>query len=126
MGNQIMKQVVIGTQDTVDVMQGGIKGKCVYATYGWADPDEAQAEILRIKHKFATEGVDTTDYLYVIRPVDQCDWVYDDEYIKKLEAYATNLYLKDHDPVDVGLEPFVAGFIEGVISQQEERECDDA
>lgn len=123
MGNQIMKQVVIGTQYTVDVMQGGIKGKCVYATYGWADPDEAQAEILRIKHKFATDGVDTTDYLYIIRPVDQCDWVYDDDYIKELDAHARDLYINkmDNDPVDVGLEPFVSGFIEGVIAQQEER-----
>lgn len=121
MENQMMKQVVIGTQYTVDVFDGGIKGKGVYATYGWADPDEAQAEILRIKHKFATEGVDTTDYLYVIRPVDQCDWVYDDDYIKELDAYATNLYLKGHDPVDDGLLHFVSGFIEGVIAREEER-----
>jgi hypothetical protein len=120
MGNQIMKQVVVGTQYTVDVYKGGLDGKCVYATYGWADTDEAESEIVRLKFKFAKDGVDTTDYLYVVRPVDRCDWVYDDDYIKELEAHATNLYLKDHDPVDVGLPSFVNGFIEGVLAREEE------
>jgi hypothetical protein len=46
--------------------------------------------------------------------------VHDDEYIKELEAYATNLYLKDHDPVDVGLHSYVDGFIEGVLAREEE------
>ena len=41
------------------------------------------------------------------------------ERIKRLEEYATNLYLKDHDPVDDGLGAFVEGFIEGVFAQQE-------
>ena len=40
--------------------------------------------------------------------------------IKLLEAYATNLYLKDHDPCDDGLGAFIEGFIEGVFAQQEE------
>jgi hypothetical protein len=40
--------------------------------------------------------------------------------IKRLEAYATELYLKDHDPVDDGLGQFIEGFIEGVFAQQEE------
>jgi hypothetical protein len=40
--------------------------------------------------------------------------------IKRLEAYATELYLKDHDPVDDGLDQFVEGFIEGVFAQREE------
>jgi len=123
MGNQIMKQIVVGTQYSVDVYKGGLDGKCVYATYGWADTDEAESEIVRLKFKFAKDGVDTTDYLYVIRPVDKCDWVYDDDYIKELDAYARDLYINklDHDPVDDGLEPFVNGFIEGVIAQQEEK-----
>jgi hypothetical protein len=43
-----------------------------------------------------------------------------DEYIKRLEEYATELYLKDHDPVDVGLFSFVSGFIEGVLAREEE------
>jgi len=121
MGNQIMKQVVVGTQYSVDVYKGGLDGKCVYATYGWADTDEAESEIVRLKFKFAQDGVDTTDYLYVVRPVDRCDWVYDEEYIQELEAHATKLYLKDHDPVDDGLPSFVNGFIEGVLAQQEEK-----
>jgi hypothetical protein len=120
MGNQVMKQVVVGTQYSVDVYKGGLDGKCVYATYGWADTDEAESEIVRLKFKFAKDGVDTTDYLYVVRPVDRCDWVYDEEYIKELEAHATKLYLKDHDPVDVGLPSFVNGFIEGVLAREEE------
>jgi hypothetical protein len=74
-----------------------------------------------MKFKFAQDGVDATNYLYVIRPVETYDWVYDDEYIKELEAYATNLYLKDHDPVDDGLLHFVSGFIEGVLAREEER-----
>jgi hypothetical protein len=39
------------------------------------------------------------------------------ERIKRLEAYATNLYINelDHDPVDNGLGQFVEGFIEGVL-----------
>jgi hypothetical protein len=121
MGNQTMKQVVIGTQYTVEVMQGGLKGKCVYAKYGYPFVEDAEMEIDRMKFKYQADGVDTTDYLYVIRPVDQCDWVYDDEYIKEIEAYATNLYLKDHDPVDDGLLHFVSGFIEGVLAREEER-----
>jgi len=40
--------------------------------------------------------------------------------IKRLEAYATELYLKDHDPVDDGLFSFVNGFIEGVLAREEE------
>jgi hypothetical protein len=42
--------------------------------------------------------------------------------IKRLEAYATDLYINklDHDPVDDGLGAFVEGFIEGVFAQQEE------
>ena len=42
--------------------------------------------------------------------------------IKRLEAYARNLYINQmgNDPVDDGLEPFVSGFIEGVFAQQEE------
>jgi hypothetical protein len=40
--------------------------------------------------------------------------------IKRLEEYATNLYLKDHDPVDDGLGQFIEGFIEGVFAQKEE------
>jgi hypothetical protein len=120
MGNQMMKQVVVGTRYTVDVMQGGLQGKCVYAKYGYLYVEEAQAEIDRMKFKFAQDGVDTTDYLYVIRPVETYDWVYDDEYIKEIEAYATNLYLKDHDPVDDGLLHFVSGFIEGVLAREEE------
>ena len=123
MSDSIWKQVVIGTQYTVDVWDGGLSGKCVYATYGWADTDEAQAEIARLKRKFVTDGVDTTDYLYVVRPVDKCDLVQDEEYIQELDAYARDLYINklDHDPVDDGLEPFVNGFIEGVIAQQEEK-----
>ena len=42
------------------------------------------------------------------------------ERIRRLEAYATDLYLKDHDPVDDGLGAFIEGFIEGVFAQQEE------
>ena len=123
MGNQIMKQVVIGTQYTVDVMQGGLDGKCVHATYGWGSTEDAEEEIRRMKYKFAFEDVDTTDYLYVVRPVDRCDWVFDEDYIKELDAYARDLYINklDHDPVDDGLESFVSGFIEGVIAQQEEK-----
>ena len=123
MGNQTMKQVVIGTQYTIDVWDGGYSGKCVYATYGLPTAEEAEYEIDRLKRKFATDGVDTSDYLYVIRPVDKCDWVYDEDYIKELDAYARNLYINklDHDPVDDGLESFVSGFIEGVIAQEEER-----
>jgi hypothetical protein len=120
MGNQIMKQVVVGTQYTVDVYKGGLDGKCVYAKYGFQYVEDAEMEIDRMKFKFASDGVDTTDYLYVVRPVDRCDWVYDDDYIKELEAHATNLYLKDHDPVDVGLHSFVNGFIEGVLAREEE------
>jgi hypothetical protein len=43
------------------------------------------------------------------------------ERIKRLEEYATNLYINelDHDPVDDGLGAFVEGFIEGVFAQQE-------
>ena len=43
--------------------------------------------------------------------------------IKRLEIYARDLYINklDHDPVDDGLEPFVSGFIEGVLAQQEEK-----
>ena len=123
MGNSIWKQVVIGTTYTVDVHKGGLDGKCVYATYGWSSVEDAEEEIRRIKYKFAFDEVDTTDYLYVIRPVDKCDLVYDDDYIKELDAYARDLYINklDHDPVDDGLEPFVNGFIEGVIAQQEEK-----
>jgi hypothetical protein len=123
MSGSIMKQVVIGTQYTVDVMQGGVRGKCICITFGHASTEDAQSEIVRLKHKFAQDGVDTSDYLYIIRPVDQCEWVYDDEYIKELEAYARDLYINklDHDPVDDGLGAFVEGFIEGVMAQQEER-----
>ena len=123
MGNSIWKQVVIGTTYTVDVHKGGLDGKCVCITFDHASAEDAQAEVVRLKHKFATDGVDTADYLYVIRPVDKCDWVYDDDYIKELDAYARDLYINklDHDPVDDGLEPFVNGFIEGVIAQQEEK-----
>jgi hypothetical protein len=120
MGNQMMKQVVVGTRYTVDVMQGGLQGKCVHATYGWFSTEDAEEEIRRIKYRFAFDDVDTTDYLYVIRPVETYDWVYDDEHIKEIEAYATNLYLKDHDPVDDGLLHFVSGFIEGVLAREEE------
>ena len=43
--------------------------------------------------------------------------------IKRLDAYARDLYINkmDNDPVDDGLEPFVSGFIEGVLAQQEEK-----
>jgi hypothetical protein len=121
MGNQIMKQIVVGTQYSVDVYKGGLDGKCVYATYGWADTDEAESEIVRLKFKFAKDGVDTTDYLYVVRPVDQCDWVYDDEYIQELRQHALKLWEKDNDPDGDGKECFVDGFIEGVLAQQEEK-----
>lgn len=120
MGNQIMKQVVVGTQYSVDVYKGGLDGKCVYATYGWADTDEAESEIVRLKFKFAKDGVDTTDYLYVVRPVDQCDWVYDEEYLQELRQHALKLWEKDNDPVGVGKECFVDGFIEGVLAREEE------
>ena len=120
MGNQIMKQVVIGTQYTVDVFQGGLQGKCVHAEYGFKSTDEAEYEIRGMKKRFEADGVDTSDYLYVIRPVDRCDWEYDEDYLKELDAYARKLYLQDHDPVDDGLESFVNGFIEGVLAQQEE------
>jgi len=44
-----------------------------------------------------------------------------DDYIKQLEAYATELYINklDHDPVDDGLFSFVYGFIEGVLAREE-------
>jgi hypothetical protein len=116
-----MKQVVVGTQYSVDVYKGGLDGKCVYATYGWADTDEAESEIVRLKFKFAKDGVDTTDYLYVVRPVDRCDWVYDEEYIQGLRQHALNLWEVDNDPDGVGKECFVDGFIEGVFAQQEEK-----
>jgi hypothetical protein len=115
-----LKQVPKGESFTVDVMKGGIHGKCVYAKYGYLYVEEAKAEIDRMKFKFAQDGVDTTDYLYIIRPVETYDWVHDDEYIKELEAYATKEYLKDHDPVDVGLHSYVNGFIEGVLAREEE------
>jgi hypothetical protein len=123
MSESAMKQVVIGTQYTVDVMQGGLGGKCVHAKYGFNSTAEAQYEIRGMKKRFEADGVDTADYLYVIRPVDKCDWVYDKDYIKELDAHARDLYINklDHDPIDDGLEYFVAGFIEGVLAQQEER-----
>jgi hypothetical protein len=121
MGNQIMKQVVIGTQYTVEVMQGGLKGKCVYAKYGYTSTDEAEMEIDRMKFKYQADGVDTADYLYVIRPVDQCDWVYDEDYIQELREHALKLWEKGYAHCAEGKEYFVDGFIEGVTAQQEER-----
>ena len=123
MSGSIWKQVVIGTQYTVDVWDGGLSGKCVHAKYGFNSTDEAEYEIRGMKKRFEADGVDTSDYLYVIRPVDRCDWVFDEDYIKELDAYARDLYINklDHDPVDDGLESFVSGFIEGVIAQQEEK-----
>jgi hypothetical protein len=115
-----LKQVPKGESYTVDVFDGGLQGKCVYAKYGYLYVEEAKAEIDRMKFKFAQDGVDTTNYLYIIRPVETYDWVHDDEYIKELEAYATKEYLKDHDPVDVGLPSYVNGFIEGVLAREEE------
>jgi hypothetical protein len=115
-----LKQVPKGESFTVDVFDGGLAGKCVHAKYGFVHIEEAKAEIDRMKFKFAQDGVDTTNYLYIIRPVETYDWVYDDEYIQELEAHATKLYLKDHDPVDDGLPSFVNGFIEGVLAREEE------
>jgi hypothetical protein len=42
--------------------------------------------------------------------------------IKRLEAYATDIYINrlGNDPCDDGLGQFVEGFIEGVFAQQEE------
>ena len=76
-----LKQVPKGESFTVDVFDGGLAGKCVYAKYGYLYVEEAKAEIDRMKFKFAKDGVDTTNYLYIIRPVETYDWVYDDEYI---------------------------------------------
>ena len=44
------------------------------------------------------------------------------ERIKRIEAYARNLYINemDNDPCDDGLEQFVRGFIEGVLTYDEE------
>ena len=41
--------------------------------------------------------------------------------IKKLEEYARDWYINkmDNDPCDDGLEPFVNGFIEGVLAREE-------
>ena len=41
--------------------------------------------------------------------------------IKKLEEYARDWYINkmDNDPCDSGLEPFVNGFIEGVLAREE-------
>jgi hypothetical protein len=122
MGNQIKKQVVVGTQYSVDVMQGGLQGKCVHAKYGFNSTDEAEYEIRGMKKRFKADGVDTSDYLYVVRPVDRCDWVYDDEYIKELDAYARKLWETKHGSLlDAGAQDFVNGFVEGVLAQQEER-----
>mgnify|MGYP003335642040 CR=1 FL=1 len=115
-----LKQVPKGETFTVDVFDGGYQGKCVHARFGFISANEAHAEIANIKHMFATKGVDDADYLYVVRPVQTCDWVFDEEYIKEIDTYARNLYLKDHDPVDDGLESFVNGFIEGVLAREEE------
>jgi hypothetical protein len=42
--------------------------------------------------------------------------------IKRLEAHARDIYINrlGNDPVDIGIEYFVEGFIEGVFAQQEE------
>lgn len=41
-------------------------------------------------------------------------------YIKKLEEYARDWYINkmDNDPCDDGLEPFITGFIEGVLARE--------
>jgi hypothetical protein len=43
------------------------------------------------------------------------------ERINRLDAYARNFYINemDNDPCDDGLEPFVTGFIEGVLANEE-------
>jgi hypothetical protein len=115
-----LKQVPKGESFTVDVFDGGLQGKYVHARFGFVHIEDAHAEITRLKHKFATDGVDTTDYLYIIRPVETYDWVYDDEYIQELRAHALKLWEKDNDPVGIGKECFVDGFIEGVLAREEE------
>jgi len=41
--------------------------------------------------------------------------------IKRLEEYARDWYINkmDNDPCDDGLEPFVTGFIEGVLARED-------
>jgi len=56
-----LKQVPKGESYTVDVFDGGLQGKCVYAKYGYLYVEEAKAEIDRMKFKFAQDGVDTTN-----------------------------------------------------------------
>jgi len=115
-----LKQVPKGESYTVDVFDGGLAGKCVYAKYGYLYVEEAKAEIDRMKFKFAQDGVDTTNYLYIIRPVETYDWVYDEGYLQELRQHALKLWEKDNDPVGVGKECFVDGFIEGVLAREEE------
>lgn len=115
-----LKQVPKGETYTVDVFDGGYQGKCVHARFGFISPNEAKEEIERLKYMFATKGVDTTNYLYIIRPVETYDWVYDEDYIQELRRHALNLWEKDNDPDGDGRECFVDGFIEGVLAREEE------
>jgi hypothetical protein len=115
-----LKQVPKGESYTVDVFDGGLQGKCVYAKYGYLYVEEAKAEIDRMKFKFAQDGVDTTNYLYIIRPVETYDWVHDDEYIQELREHALRLWEKDYAHCEEGKEYFVDGFIEGVLAREEE------
>jgi hypothetical protein len=47
------------------------------------------------------------------------EWVYSNEYIQELRQYALKLWEKDNDPVGIGKECFVDGFIEGVLAREE-------